>query len=151
MEQYFLCSLLFLPFSLQKFSYFVFGWPWKPFFVVHSWINNFLAAPGKRPSSLVSMQIYHRSTLFANKYTVESMVSCSHLPNLVQVKKRKKKQMLNSIASDDQQNDFEPRLPRYHLTCHFEHSLTAGPTFIFKVKQFIGIYFDIVRSEFKFG
>ena len=65
--------------------------------------------------------------------------------------KKKKKQMLNSIASDDRQNDFEPRLPRYHLTCHFEHSLTAGPTFIFKVKQFTGIYFDIVRSEFKFG
>ena len=35
------------------------------------------------PSSLVSNQIYHRSASFPIKYIIESMVYCSHLPNMV--------------------------------------------------------------------
>ena len=35
------------------------------------------------PSSLVSRQIYHRSTSFRSKYTIESKVYYPHLPNMV--------------------------------------------------------------------
>ena len=37
------------------------------------------------PSSLVSRQIYHRSTSFRSKYAIESKVYYPHLPNMVSV------------------------------------------------------------------
>ena len=36
-----------------------------------------------KPNSLVSRQIYHRSTSFPMKYTIESMLHCLHYPNLI--------------------------------------------------------------------
>ena len=38
------------------------------------------------PCSLVSNQIYHPKTSFPMKYTIESMVYCSHLPNMVRAR-----------------------------------------------------------------
>ena len=59
-------------------------------FLVHSWIIANASRAWKRgwsmvyfPCSLVSNQIYHRSTSFPLKCTIESMVYCSHLPNMV--------------------------------------------------------------------
>ena len=49
-----------------------------------------------RPSSLIFRQIYHRSTSFPSKYTIESMVYCSHLPNLVRVTKNKQEDLSQS-------------------------------------------------------
>ena len=70
----------------QKFSYFVFGIFSVP-------INKQLGGRAwKRgwsivycPCSLVSQQIYHRSTSLPIKYTMESMLYCSHLLNAVAV------------------------------------------------------------------
>ena len=36
-----------------------------------------------KPNSLVSRQIYHRSTSFPMKYTIESMLHCLHYPNSI--------------------------------------------------------------------
>ena len=59
-------------------------------FLVHSWIIANASPARKRgwsmvyfPCSLVSNQIYHQSTSFPMKCTIESMVYCSHLPNMV--------------------------------------------------------------------
>ena len=49
-----------------------------------------------RPSSLIFRQIYHRSTSFPSKYTIESMVYCSNLPNLVRVTKNKQEDLSQS-------------------------------------------------------
>ena len=38
------------------------------------------------PCSLVSNQIYHPTTSFPMKYTIESMVYCSQLPNMVRAR-----------------------------------------------------------------
>ena len=48
-------------------------------------IQSTFRAPGKEvcSCSLVSNELYHRSTSFQMKYTLESMVYCSHLPDLV--------------------------------------------------------------------
>ena len=85
--------LSFLPFSFsQKFSYFVSDSREYHFF--SSLVNKQLGHRAwKRgwsmvfcPSSLVFNQIYHDPfTSFPIKYTIESLVYCSHLPNLVSV------------------------------------------------------------------
>ena len=57
---------------------------------IHSWIIANASRAWKRgwsmvyfPCSLVSNQMYHRSTSFPMKCAIESMVYCSHLPNMV--------------------------------------------------------------------
>ena len=62
----------------------------KRHFLVQSWIIANVSRAWKQgwsmayfPCSLVSNQIYHRSTSFPMKCSIESMVYCSHLPNMV--------------------------------------------------------------------
>ena len=84
-QEYFLPILAFIAFSFgEKFGYFASDCRERHFLVPY------------RPSSLIFRQIYHPSTSFPSKYTIESMVYCSHLPNLVRVTKNKQEGLSQS-------------------------------------------------------
>ena len=84
-QEYFLPILAFIAFSFgEKFGYFASDCRERHFLVPY------------RPSSLIFRQIYHPSTSFPSKYTIESMVYCSHLPNLVRVTKNEQEDLSQS-------------------------------------------------------